>query len=56
MVRTAVKTLRQLAAVEMERAKFEKRFLEILDIWNLPKKEEKNNSFSINCMIFFVCT
>ena len=31
----------ETAAVEMERTKFEKRFLEILDIWNLPKKEEK---------------
>ena len=41
MVSTAVISLRQLAAVEMERAEFEKRFLEILDIWNLPKKQEK---------------
>ena len=41
MVRIAVISLRQLAAVEMKRGKLEERFLQILDIWNIPKKEEK---------------
>ena len=41
MVRSAVISLRQLAVVEMERAKLEKRFLEIPDIWNFLKKDEK---------------
>ena len=41
MVRSAVISLRHLAAVEKERAKLEKRFLERPDIWNFLKKDEK---------------